>query len=99
MSSSSHIDNRKKDTLVLEKGPTQGIEHILTAEKMYSINFKEKYKKFCLSLHYNGAKSYLFVNGTEIYQFKAKDSEIAVSPLCLGNIPKGWLVDNIKGLD
>ena len=96
MSSSSHIDNRKKDTLVLGKGPTQGIEHILTAEKMYSINFKEKYKKFCLSLHYNGAKSYLFVNGTEIYQFKAKDSEIAASPLCLGNIPKGWLVDNIK---
>ena len=43
-------------------------------------------KKFCLSLHYNGANSYLFVNGTEISKFEAKDSEIAVSPLCLGNI-------------
>ena len=32
---------------------------------MYSINFTEKNKKFCLSLHYNGASSYLFVNGKE----------------------------------
>ena len=39
MSSSSHIDNKKKDILVLGKGPTQGLEHTLTAEKMYSINF------------------------------------------------------------
>ena len=65
-SSSAHIDNKKKDILVLGKGPTQGLEHTLTAEKMYSINFTEKNKKFCLSLHYNGANSYLFVNGTEI---------------------------------
>ena len=39
MSSSAHIDNKKKDILVLGKGPTQGLEHTLTAEKMYSINF------------------------------------------------------------
>ena len=43
---------------------------------MYCINFTVTKKKFCLSLHYNGANSYLFVNGTEIYRFKAKDSEI-----------------------
>ena len=43
-------------------------------------------KKICLSLHYNGTSSYLFVNGTEIYQFKAKDVEIVATPLCLGNI-------------
>ena len=42
MSSSSHIDNKKKDILVLGKGPRQGLEHILTAEKMYSTNFTEK---------------------------------------------------------
>ena len=64
MSSSAHIDNKKKDILVLGKGPTQGLEHTLTAEKMYSINFTVTKKKFCLSLHYNGANSYLFVNGT-----------------------------------
>ena len=63
---------------------------------MYSISFTVTEKKFCLSLHYNGANSYLFVNGTEIYKFKAKDSEIVASPLCLGNISKNWLIDNLK---
>ena len=52
-------------------------------------------KKFCLSLHYNGANSYLFVNGTEVYKFKAKACEIVAAPLCLGNISKGWSVDNM----
>ena len=76
MSSSAHIDNKKKDILVLGIGPTQGLEHTLTAEKMYAINFTVTNIKFCLSLHYNEANSYLSVNGTEIYKFKAKDSEI-----------------------
>ena len=44
---------------------------------MYSINFTENNKKFCLSLHRNEANCYLFVNCTEIYKFKATDSEIA----------------------
>ena len=96
MSSSAHIDNKKKDILVLGIGPTQGLEHTLTAEKMYFINFTVTEKKFCLSLHYNGANSYLFVNDAEIYKFKAKDSEIKTSPLCLGNISKAWSVDNMK---
>ena len=95
MSSSSHIDD-KKDILVLRKGPTQGLEHTLTAEKMYSINFTVTKKKFCLSLNYNRANSYLFVNGTEIHKFKAKDSEIVAAPLCLGNVSKDWSVDNVK---
>ena len=63
---------------------------------MYLINFTEKNKKFCSSLHYNRANSYLFVNGTETYKFKAKDSEIVATPLCLGNISKDWLIDNMK---
>ena len=69
---------------------------MLSAEKMYSINFTERDKRFCLSLHYNGANSYLFVNGKEIHKFKAKDSEIVATPLCLGNISKDWSVDNIN---
>ena len=86
-SSSPHIDNKKKDILVLGIGPTQHtLEHTLTAEKMYSINFTVIKKRFRSSLHYNGANSYLFVNFIEIYNFKAKDSEIVASPLCLGNI-------------
>ena len=98
MSFSAHIDNKKKDILVLGKGPTQGLEHTLTAEKMYSINFTVTKKKFCLSLHYNGANSYLFVNGTKIIKFNTKDSEIAASPWCLGNISKVWSIDNTKKL-
>ena len=88
MSNSIHIDNKGKDILVLGRGPTQGLESTLTAEKMYSINFTVTKKKFCLSLHCNGGNSYLFVNGTEIIKFKAKDSNIVASPLCLGNISK-----------
>ena len=84
MSFSAHIDNKKKDILVLGIGPTQGLEHTLTAEKMFSINFTVTKEKFCLRLHYNGGNSYLFVNGTETYKFKAKDTEIVASPLCLG---------------
>ena len=77
MNSSIHFDNKGKNILILGLGPTQGSsENSLTAEKMYSINFTVTKKKFCLSLHYNGANSYLFVNGTEIYKFKAKHSEM-----------------------
>ena len=96
MSSSALIDNKEKDILVLGKGPTQGLEHTLTAEKIYSINFTLTKKKFRLSLHYNQENSYLFVNGTEIYKFKAKDSEISVDPICLGNISKDWSADDMK---
>ena len=63
---------------------------------MYSINFTVTKKTFCLSLHYNGANSHLFVNGTEIHKFKAKDSDIAATPLCLGDISKDWSVYNMK---
>ena len=63
---------------------------------MYSINFTVARKKFCLSLHYNGANSYLFVNGTEIYKFKANVSENSATPSCLGIISKDLSVDNIK---
>ena len=63
---------------------------------MYSITFTVTKKKFCLNLHYNGANSYLSVNGTEIYKFKAKDSEIAASLLRLGNISKDWSTDNMN---
>ena len=54
-------------------------------------------KKFCLNLHHNGANNYLFVKGTEIMKFKAKNSETVATPLCLGNIiTKDWSIDNMK---
>ena len=96
MSSSAHIDNEKKDILVIRNGQTQGLERTLSAEKMYSINFTVTRKNFCLILHYNGANSYLFVDGREIIKFKAKDFEIVATPLCLGNISKDSSVENMK---
>ena len=63
---------------------------------MYSISFTKKNTKFYLSLYYNRTNSYLFVNGTEIIKFKAKDSEIIPYSLCLGNISKDWTNDNMK---
>ena len=81
---------QEKDIFIFGEGPTNGLDvTILTAEKKYSINF-------CLRLHYIGANNCLFVNGTEIVKFKAKDSEIVATTLSLGNISKDFSVDNIK---
>ena len=77
LSSSVHIDNKGKDILILGIGPTQGLDDTtLTAEAQYSINFSISNRKFYLIMHYNGRSSFLFLNTTKIYQFKAKDSEI-----------------------
>ena len=97
MSNSSHSNNKTNNILVLGKDFTQGINGATTyAEKLYPMNFTENNKKVCFSLHYNGANSYLFANGTEIIKFKAKDSETVAYPLCLGNISKDFSVDNMK---
>ena len=68
---------------------------------MYSISFTENNKNYCLSLHYNGTISYIFINGTEVFKlllriFKFKDSQIVVTSLWLGNISKDFSVDNMK---
>ena len=87
MSSSVHIENKGKNILILGKGATKALSRIFTftVEAEYSISFT---RKFCLNLHYNGSNSFLFVNATKMYQFKAKDSDIKKYPLCLGNISK-----------
>ena len=70
MSSSVHIENKRKNMLVLSKSPTtQGLDNSNI--------------KFCLSLHYNGRNSFLFANATKICQFKAKDSKLTKYYLCL----------------
>ena len=61
----------------------------------YSINLTVPKYKCCLSLHYDGANCYLFVNGVEIHKFKAKNSETLATSLCLGNISKDFSVDNM----
>ena len=89
--------NKNKDILIFGKGLTQGLDDTkLTAEAEYPINFTKLRKRFVLSLHYNGSNSFLFVNATKIYQFKAKDSEIKDHALCLGNISKDFTIKNMK---
>ena len=84
MISSEYVDNKKKDILILGEDPTQGLDGTtLTARKRIQIFSLEKIRNFCLSLHYNGAKSYLFLNNTEIHKLKARDSETVAIPLCL----------------
>ena len=63
---------------------------------MYSINFTKVNTKFCLSLHCNGANSYLFLIGTEIHNFFAKDSMIVPNNLCLGNTSKDFSASNMN---
>ena len=97
MSSSEHVDNKGKDIVILGEGPTQGLDNTrLTAEPKYRINFTHTGKTFVLSIHYNGSNSFLLLNATKIYQFKAKDSEMKNYALCLGNISKDFTINNMK---
>ena len=75
-----HIDNKDKDILNLGKGPAQGLE------------FQER---FVWSLNYNGSNTFLFVNATKIYRFKARISEIKNYVLCLGNTSKYFIINNM----
>ena len=77
MSSSVHINQKNKDVLILGEGPTQELhDTTLTAGAKYPINITQGGKITILSLHYNGSNSFLSVNATKIYQFKANNSEI-----------------------
>ena len=59
--------------MILGKGPPQQIENTtMTGKKENIINFSAQQNKFSLVLHFNGMNSYLFVNGVEIYKYKAK---------------------------
>ena len=88
MSGSVHASEKTKEFLVLGRGLIQLIEKTtIYAEKMYSPNFSAENKIYVLSLHYNGDNSFLFVNGQNVTQFKAKDSVInKTRPLTLGSL-------------
>ena len=91
------VDNKNNDILILGEGPTQELDDTaLTVEAKCSINFTQPNKRFVLSLHYNGSNSFLFVNATKVYQFKAKNSEIKDYALCLGNVSKDFTINNMK---
>ena len=90
MDVSMHIANKGKNILILGKGPTQELDDIMLTDSslkvQYWINFSRSNRKICLILHYNGSNSFLFVNATKIYQFKAKDSKLKKYSICLGNL-------------
>ena len=97
MSSSVHINNKGQYILILAERQTQGLDDTtLTADAKYPINFTQSGRRFVLSLHSNGRNSFVFVNATKIYQFKAKNSKIKAYALCLGNISKYFTIDNMK---
>ena len=89
-----------RDTLILGKGPMPGLDDTtLTAEAKYAISFTQLQKRFALCLHYNGSNSFLFINNTKIYQFKAKDSEIKDYTLRLGISSKDFITSNMKKIE
>ena len=97
MSSFVHIDNRNKDILIIGEGLTQGLDDTtLTAEAKYPIYFTQPRKRFVFCLHYNESSSFLFVNATKKYQFKAKDFEIKDYILCLSNISKDFTMNDMR---
>ena len=93
MSSSVHVDNKKKYILVLGQSLTQALENTtITIEA----NMTELGKRFVLSLHYNGSNSFLFVNAVKMYRYEGKDSEMKPYPICLGNISKDLKINDMK---
>ena len=89
-----------KNILVLVEGSTKGLEDAtITAAAKYLFNFTESEKWFVLRLHYNGCNSSLFVNIVKLYLFRAKDSEIKLYQVCLGNVSKYFKLDNMKKQD
>ena len=88
-----HIDFKGKDF----KGPTQELDdRTLAAEDICPINFTQSGKRFALCLHYNGSKSFLFVNATKTCKFKVKNTEVKDYALCLSIIvSKDFTIDNM----
>ena len=100
MSSSVHVGNKGKGILILAEGPIQGLDDTtLTAVAKYPINFSQSGKGFVLGLPYNESNSFLFVNVTKVYQFKAKYCEIKDYALCLGNVSTDFTINNMKKQD
>ena len=95
MISSVHVYEKEKG-----EGPAQVLDNTtLWAEAKYPINFTQSGKWFMLSLHYNGAKIFLFVNATKVYEFKAKNSEIKRLLTVLGNVSIDSTINNMKKIN
>ena len=101
MTSSRHIDNKKKHISILGRNPVQKLDDTtLIVEAQYLIKFSRSNRKFYLNLNYNENISFLFVNATKIYFFTTKYSEIRNRKyfllMCLGNISENFSANNMK---
>ena len=93
MSFSAHATNRANHIYLMNDGHTQGITYyntMLYVEKNYWRNFTDPDKKFIISLHYNGDKSYFFVNGRQELKFKSKTDQLVKEKLYIGNLGDQW---------
>ena len=100
MSNSRYSTNKTQSVLVFGHVLIQKInDATIYAEKMYSPNFTIDQKTFCLSLHYNGDNSYLFVNGEKVTKFKAKMLDLIKHPMCLGGLSKAFDTNSCKGTE
>ena len=87
----------EENILVLGEDPTQGLDNVsITAEAIILLIIQDHKKKLCLSLHYNGSNSFLFVYATKIHWFKSKDSETIKYRFWLRNILKDFSVKTWK---
>ena len=67
------------------------MEALVLQKKKFSINFSKVKTKFCLSLHCNADNSCLFVNGKEVFKFKADNKNVNFpTQFCLGSISNGF---------
>ena len=77
MINSRRKTNKAQSVLILGHGLIQKInDTIIYSDKIYSPNFTVDNKILCLSLHYNGDNSYLFINDKSVTNFKAKNSDL-----------------------
>ena len=96
MSSSVNNEKRYLNSWSI-KGSIQWLsDTTLIRETEYLNNVTKWGKKFCLSLHYNGSNSYLFVTGVNVYKFRAKNSKLIAYRLCFGNISRDALAEDLK---
>ena len=85
MKDSEKENNKKQSILVLDYGSVKINDTDIYAEKSYTPDFTSDNKVTCLSLHYNGSNSFLYVNGKQITQFEA-NTEINKYSIAKGNI-------------
>ena len=100
MSSSVHVANKGKDILIFGEGQAKGSDDTtLTAEAKYPINFTQPGKRFILNLQCNGGNSNLLMLQKYINSKQRTQKKRVSTVFRLGNISKGFTINNMKKQD